>query len=374
MSLEDKHNESLKVMPAIFDKNHYTVTVCDPSYAGYDFIPDLSIYDDYPDINCYNTSGYFSYFDDEDSSRAVTKTTDRLNELRNRNFFCYSLMKISPLLLQETIYDKGAYNDSSAGNDKLNDVSLAQQVYGTTKSTGYYIDFLNAYAVLDNLPEMTVINQSDENTFLLMENDTAHAPCLLQEPDYTPAIEVDNTAYDTDMVSRYTIGDKTMKMETEYQVIHVHANTASFIKLGEWFDYMRANGVYDNTRIIIVADHGRALGQFDNVICEGTDIEYFTPLLLVKDFNATGFTISDEFMTNADTPTLATAGIIENPTNPFTNKPINSDAKAGPQSILFSEAIDTSDAVGSTFPSGKWYLYEGDDPLDIENWTYQGEH
>ena len=283
-------------------------------------------------------------------------------------------MKVSPLVLQETIYDKGTYNDSSVGNDKLNDVSLAQQVYGTTKSTGYYIDFLNAYAVLDNLPEITTIEQSDKNTFLLMENDTAHAPCLLQEPDYVPAIEIDNTEYDTDMVSRYTIGDTTMKMETEYQVIHVHANTAALIKLGEWFDYMRANGVYDNTRIIIVADHGRALGQFDDVICEGTDIEYFTPLLMVKDFDATGFTISDEFMTNADTPALAMADIIENPVNPFTNNPINFDAKAGPQNVLFSEAIDTSDAVGATFPSGKWYVYEGQDPLDVNNWSYQGEH
>ena len=374
LSLEEKHNESLKVMPEIFGKNDYTVTICDPSYAGYEFIPDLSIYDGYDGFNCYNTNGYFSFFDDEENSQAVTTTADRLKEIRNRNFFCYSLMKVSPLVLQETIYDKGTYNDSSVGNDKLNDVSLAQQVYGTTKSTGYYIDFLNAYAVLDNLPEITTIEQSDKNTFLLMENDTAHAPCLLQEPDYVPAIEIDNTEYDTDMVSRYTISDTTMKMETEYQVIHVHANTAALIKLGEWFDYMRANGVYDNTRIIIVADHGRALGQFDDVICEGTDIEYFTPLLMVKDFNATGFTISDEFMTNADTPALAMADIIENPVNPFTNNPINFDAKAGPQNVLFSEAIDTSDAVGATFPSGKWYVYEGQDPLDVNNWSYQGEH
>ena len=47
-------------------------------------------------------------------------------------------------------------------------------------------------------------------------------------------------------------------------------------------------------------------------------IEYYFPLLLVKDFGSTEFTISDEFMTNADVPTLATQGLIENPTNPFT--------------------------------------------------------
>ena len=29
---------------------------------------------------------------------------------------------------------------------------------------------------------------------------------------------------------------------------------------------MRENDVYDNTRIIIVDDHGKELGQFDNMI------------------------------------------------------------------------------------------------------------
>ena len=50
-------------------------------------------------------------------------------------------------------------------------------------------------------------------------------------------------------------------------------------------------------------------------------------MLLVKDFGATGFTTSDTFMTNADVPTLAMAGLIENPVNPFTGNPINSSFK-----------------------------------------------
>ena len=103
-------------------------------------------------------------------------------------------------------------------------------------------------------------------------------------------------------------------------------------------------------------------------------MEYFTPLLLVKDFNATGFTVSDEFMTNGDTPTIATAGLIENPVNPFTNNPINSDAKNGPQNVFFAEAIDTSEATGNVFMPGSWYSYEGDDPLDPDNWTYLGDY
>ena len=92
-----------------------------------------------------------------------------------------------------------------------------------------------------------------------MSNDATHSPCLLQEPDYTPSDSVDNSAYDTDMVSRYTVDGKTMQMTTEDQVTHYHVNISSFAVLGDWFDYLRENGVYDNTRIILVADHGRDL-------------------------------------------------------------------------------------------------------------------
>ena len=37
----------------------YEVTVCDAPYANYQWIPDLSIYDDTPEIRTYNTIGMF---------------------------------------------------------------------------------------------------------------------------------------------------------------------------------------------------------------------------------------------------------------------------------------------------------------------------
>ena len=40
---------------------------------------------------------------------------------------------------------------------------------------------------------------------------------------------------------------------------------ASYRALGDWFDYLRANNLYDNTRIIIVSDHGHASGKFDEL-------------------------------------------------------------------------------------------------------------
>ena len=203
----------------------------------------------------------------------------------------------------------------------------------------------------------------------MMTNDTTHSSCLLQEPDYVPALSVDNTAYDVDMVSRYTVNGVTMQMADSYQVTQYHVDMAAFLALGEWFDYLRENGVYDNTRIILVADHGRDLGQF-NVYCNGQDMEIFMPLLMVKDFGATGFTVSEEFMTNGDTPTLATMGLIENPVNPFTNKPINSDAKNGPQTVFFSNEIDLEVNNGNTYLPGRWFVLDGN-PHDPSSWKEQ---
>ena len=120
---------------------------------------------------------------------------------------------------------------------------------------------------------MTTISDGSENNFLMMANDTTHSACLLQQPDYVPQYYVDNTAYDVDMEARYTVDGVTMKMESQYEVIHYHVNMATFIQLGKWFDYLRENGVYDNTRIILVSDHARGLGQFD-ITCEGQDMEF----------------------------------------------------------------------------------------------------
>ena len=283
-------------------------------------------------------------------------------------------MRTAPLILQNIIYDQGRYNESLSNattGQTTSLCSLVQNRDGISISSGYSSVFLQAYPVLVNLPNITTVSDSEDNTFLLLTNDTTHSPCLLQEPDYVPSMYIDNTAYDTDMISRYTIDGTTMSMTTEEQVIHYHVNMAAFLQLGKWFDYLRENDVYDNTRIIIVADHGWGLNQF-GISCEDQDIESFMPLLMVKDFNSKGFTISDELMTNGDTPSIATSGIIENPVNPFTGNPINSELKNGPQTIFYSDIVQPELNNGNTFLPGSWYSVEGD-PHDPDNWVYLGE-
>ena len=152
---------------------------------------------------------------------------------------------------------------------------------------------------------------------------------------------------------------------------HYHTNVAALRAIGDWIAYLKENDVYDNTRIILVSDHGRGLDHFDSMLFEnGIDVEIFNPLLLVKDFGATEYQVSDEFMTNADVPTLAVSDLIDHPTNPFTGKRISSDEKyAHPQRITTSRLWSLDENHGNVFDTsdGEWYDVK-DNIFDSANW------
>ena len=355
--LVDKHNEALKVMPVLFSENGYKVTVCDPVYANYQWIPDLSIYDEYPEINAHLTEGAFT----------PVENAELIKQSTNRNFFCFSIMKAMPLAVQPAIYAYGNYNQLSAVSTQ----------YATDMSTasGFPTAFLDSYLVLQNLPNMTGITAEQENTFLLLTNNTPHDPYILQAPEYIPAESVDNTEYDAAHADRFTNEYGTLNMETPYQMGHYHASMAAYIQMGNWFDWLRENDLYDNTRIILVADHGGRLYLQDEWVIGMLDLASYYPLLMVKDFNSNSeFTTDSQFMTNADVSVLATQDLIENPVNPFTGKVITNDEKyAHPQfTELFGDwHADVNN--GNIFLPCQWACVE-DNIWDMDNWTILTEN
>ena len=99
-------------------------------------------------------------------------------------------------------------------------------------------------------------------------------------------------------------------------------------------------------------------------------LELYYPLLMVKDFNGTGFTVSENFMTNADVPTIATEGVIEEPVNPFTGEKItNAEKTAHDQFVIISNKWNTSENNGNTFLPAYWASVS-DDMRDKENWEF----
>ena len=96
-------------------------------------------------------------------------------------------------------------------------------------------------------------------------------------------------------------------------------NTWALQKVKLWIDWMKENGVYDNTKIIIVSDHGIRTRNANDTIMKGSPYKWgannddtrkeqlaFSPFLLVKDFNATGANkVDDRFMCNVDAIDIA---------------------------------------------------------------------
>ena len=365
-SLVSKHNEALKVMPTLFADSGFQVTVCDPTYANYSWIPDLSIYKDDPRIDTYITKGAF--IDEEERIQ--------LTEFNRQNFFMFGIMKCMPLATQKIICCGGTYLNSAALFSHL------QTIQSMSTAKGISSNFLDPYNVLANLPNVTAITEGKNNTFLMMVNDTTHEPALLQEPEYVPAEKVDNTAYDAEHADRFTLNGRTLSMDTSYQLSHYQTNMAVMLRLGDWFDYLRENGVYDNTRIILVSDHGYGIGHLNDLMIQTPssfdDLEYYLPLLMVKDFDAQGFTTCEDFMTNADVPTLATAELVEDPTNPYTGKPIdNSEKYAHDQFVVrtyqWDKLWNTVINNGNTFLPSGWASVK-DNPLDPDNWVLYDGH
>ncbi len=343
MLLVDKSDEALRVMPVIFDNEGYDVNVADLPYIHYDE-PGKPLFEDYPGITYHEYSGNLPSGFDESSFR----------ETRERNFFFYGLMKLTPATFQDEIYDRGKY---LSGNRVMECGGVA---------------FYNAYSVLDALGTLSYPVDSGDCFFMLC-NSTPHEPALLSLPDYEVA-SPDPELLKEAVLAERTIDGRTLRFDQdniESSLGPYHSTVVTFIKLGEWFDTLREWGVYDNTRIILVADHGGELHHFDDLMLgNGIDAEGANALLMVKDFGSEDFVVDDSFMTIADTVSLATEGIGENNTvNPFTGNEINMDGKINGILVLHSEYYNVAINNGYTFISNdnRWFRVK-DDFSDEKNW------
>jgi YidC/Oxa1 family membrane protein insertase len=290
--LVDKHNEASLVLPILFGESGYNVQLFDPPMTNYKLSLDYSIFKDYEYIDVMPLEGTLGDYYKENNLNLDLKTSSESSLLIKR-LPPYVLFKLIPPVFRSLFYDEGKY-------------------FLMTDSPSQLRAFLGSYASLYYLPDLT---DFDDNapSYIFIGNDTTHRPIFLQAPEYTPQTIV------TDMSNPLTSEPRYKSLE----VMHYHINAASIKAIGKWLDYLRQEGVYDNTRIIIVADHGYdilapAFMDFKN---NAKYYAMYNPLLLVKDFDARGeLSIDHHFMTNADVPLIALDGIVTDPINPFTQK------------------------------------------------------
>ncbi|MBQ0015269.1 MAG: hypothetical protein KBS82_08130 [Oscillospiraceae bacterium] len=295
VSLKEKNNEALKVLPKLFSDNGYSVTVCDPPLANYEWTPDLSIFDGMKGVKAYNTISAYE-----------------------------------------------------------------------TDGGGEYDKFKSNYFVLDNLSTFTN-NLSEKGAYISFDNEATHRYCYLEMPNYT----IPESGYASHWGYNWT------KTYSQDDIIHIYdgtaqqhycVNAASLRALGEWFRTLRRLGVYDNTKIIIAADHGYCINTEENLNFGNTNTQYYNPLLLVKDYKASGeYKIDNTLMTNADVPTIATNGVIKNATNPYTGKVLKDQVDKSEVHVYRAFKWRIEENQGNTYGS-VYYFKVRDNIFDMNNW------
>lgn len=290
-SLITKHNEAMLVLPLIFSDAGFHVTVTDPPLSNYAWKGDHTPFQAYPEIEVHDLIGRYNIPYWERFGEGKDEIVDISTVIR-RNLPYFSLLMIVHPALRSIIYDSGQY----LAADDIGDNS---------------VEFLNSYTALFFLPEITHFME-DGGTYTFLANNTTHEPQILIPPDYIPG-----------EVHEQLVGGERVRLEG-FHVETYHSNATAYLLLGKWLNTLKDEGVYNNTKIVIVSDHGSGVPNpsFNHFsMLDPLDISYFDSLLLFKDFNSDGrIKFDDTFMTSADVPLLAINDLPVSQDNPFTKK------------------------------------------------------
>ena len=212
---------------------------------------------------------------------SIGKNVDDGYTILIENALLYSI----PLIMKPEVYNKGTWFDKYKEKSKININTWIAKRY----------NFIRALPYISSA-------ESKKPTYSIVYSFTTHYPW--NTIDDNGVLHEDTSPYST--------------------------NEWFIITINKWFDWMKKNDVYDNTKIIIVSDHGVPYERFmdkidfeipfkninDDVISTGYMLG-LNPLLLVKDFNQKEqIKIDSRFMSNLDVNS-----IIFDKSNP-TNSPI----------------------------------------------------
>jgi len=340
--LRDKYDESLQVLPRIMARNGFDVTVSNLPFTGTSEEFAKQIFADAENIEVTDIVNKHidSYYRGRLQVMNRTIKTRDYDHIVKKNLFQFSLFKCSPYAMRGKVYNNGAYMNVDGG------------------LTGNYTrETLKNYLSLLLYPQMTKITDDGKNKCVITDNELVHAPSFLQYPNYEPVAVVTNR------------GDGIFSDNKQY-----HVTMLAFLLISKWLDYLKENDVWDNTRIIIMSDHGSDDKHNDipaNITLPGGEqMQRFNNILMVKDFDAENeLSVDSAFMTSADIPTIAVKDIIDNPINPFTSEPLYTDKDSG---VIIPTArwksISKHGKYTYDFKDNDWLKVKGN-IFKKENWT-----
>jgi hypothetical protein len=261
--LLNKSIESYSVLPNLFAASGYQVTTANlPIYESRYLYKQqkVALHSDDPNITVTNFMElYAGQWLKEHPEIGLYSVKSLLLDRVIR----YSFFKVAPAALRMFLYDNGEWLTTDIIDDDIKQ--------GT--SGALTMDTIQCYSILDFLPRLTGVDREDRGSFVIFVNDLTHEPAFLEAPrDYTPVSEVSD------------YGTGPFAHDAFY-----HVNISSYLLLAKWFDFLKQNDIYDNTRIIIVSDHGVGVKTPETIeLPNGSLSRAYHPILFVKDFGDGG--------------------------------------------------------------------------------------
>lgn len=332
-------NESFQILPYNFNENGYIINMINPRGLGFTMLGDCNVVDS-EWINCSHVSAGISI----NMAKKYDMPTNFLVQSSYADLMVLlGVMRAVPYSIKDILSKRGPWKpflDHSAG---------------TT---------FREWSELKALPRLTELQLNDVNQFNVFTSILPHEPYFIGA-DGKP----------TKSVTNFSVEEfEGEGFDSSFAYQHFLAAKSTLSLVADYFDWMRENGVYDNTKILIVSDHGIVGNVTDQSprAVEGRTTESlfvsFRPLVLIKDRNSNEpFKTSEEFMPNAAAPQLLCqeiGGCI----NPFLNdKPIKAFGRDDPfYSVVTPWQFTLQNR--KSFVVKQLFEIRNKDPLNIENW------
>lgn len=229
---------------------------------------------------------------------------------------------------------------------------------GTTAASTY-----REWAELKALPELSTASAKKPNINLFI-NSLPHEPLFMGQDCLPKTIRQEASPEEL----------KARGFDDIFGFQHEVAARCALLLMADYFDWMRAEGVYDNTQIVLVSDHG-IVGPIKDrnrrAVEGGTTANNYVrtrSLLMVKESQAKGpMQISESFMPNAEVPRIVCEQI-GGCVNPYLNgKIVAAHGRDDPFQMAFGP-WQFSLQNPRSFKIRERLDLVGKDPFVAENW------
>lgn len=289
-TLEGRIRKAYRFYPGFFGGQSFAIAFADPSYL---WATDLETDKDIIVGKSKDFVPYWLCHEKKENLGGILITPAQYSRI----FSAIGVFKGSPFLLKPKIYRKGRWLKMNSLNVKVRHA-------------------VENLALLDSVPDLSNTD-SPQKTFKYICSEITHLPwCIDSSGKISRKVVSDIPLYKSYPGLNMMFYNPSLPYYTYVRTLRI---------LGKWFKWMKKAGIYDNTRIIVVSDHGYSgidpmFGDYKVIRDKNGKLVETTgrvhPLLLVKNFKSRGpVKRSDRFMTNSDTPAIASTGIASS--NPF---------------------------------------------------------